>query len=109
VKWRNWKLAFFEPQRDWWSPPVKLGTPQLFDLITDPKEEHPQISVRQSWAVTPCVRIVAQFMASLQREAPIEPGTPDPYTPEPPSREPPPRARRFIEAAGEAIASIRRD
>ncbi len=42
VKWRNWKIAFYDEQRDWWSPPVKLGIPKAFDLITDPKEEYPR-------------------------------------------------------------------
>lgn len=39
VKWRDWKLVFYEEERDWWSPPIKLGVPKLFNLITDPKEE----------------------------------------------------------------------
>jgi arylsulfatase len=25
VKWRNWKLVFYEEQRDWWSPPRSLA------------------------------------------------------------------------------------
>ena len=37
VKWRNWKIVFYEEQRDWWSPIVKLGEPKAFDLITDPE------------------------------------------------------------------------
>jgi arylsulfatase A-like enzyme len=40
VKWRNLRMAFYEEQRDWWTPPTKLGVPKLFDLITDPKEEY---------------------------------------------------------------------
>jgi arylsulfatase len=42
VKWRNWKVVFYEAERDWWSTPTKLGSPKAFDLITDPKEEYPQ-------------------------------------------------------------------
>ena len=41
VKWRNWKIAFYDEERDWWTVPAKLGTPKAFDLITDPKEEYP--------------------------------------------------------------------
>lgn len=81
VKWRNWKLAFYDAQRDWWTPLAKLGTPKGFDLITDPKEEYPQTLVRNSWVVTPAMKIVADFQQSLKRYPPIAPGTPDPYVP----------------------------
>jgi len=37
VKWRNWKVAFYDEQRDWWSVPEKLGSPKAFDLIADPR------------------------------------------------------------------------
>src|SRR5262245_40036484 len=49
VKWRNWKVAFYDEQRDWWTPPARLGTPKIFDLITDPKEEYPATAARNSW------------------------------------------------------------
>jgi hypothetical protein len=81
VKWRNWKLTFYEEQRDWWSPPIKLGVPKLFDLITDPKEEYPQGSIRNTWVAEPSTKIVVEFEASLKKYPPIAPGTPDPYTP----------------------------
>jgi arylsulfatase len=81
VKWQNWKVAFYEEQRDWWTPPAKLGVPKLFDLITDPKEEYPQTGLRNSWVATPAMKIVADFEASLKKYPPIAPGTPDPYTP----------------------------
>jgi hypothetical protein len=46
VKWRNWKIVFYDEQRDWWTPRLKLREPKAFDLITDPKEisgeGHPQ-------------------------------------------------------------------
>jgi hypothetical protein len=29
VKWRNWKMVFYDEQRDWWTPPTKLGVPKL--------------------------------------------------------------------------------
>ena len=34
VKWRNWKVVFYDEQRDWWTPPTKLGSPKAFNLIT---------------------------------------------------------------------------
>jgi arylsulfatase len=81
VKWRNWKLAFYDEQRDWWTPPVKLGEPKAFDLITDPKEEYPATGIRNTWSAGPALKIVADFEQSLKKYPPIAPGTPDPYTP----------------------------
>ena len=81
VKWRNWKVCFYDDQRDWWTPPAKLGVPKAFDLITDPKEEYPATGLRSSWFAGPAMRVVAEFEASLKRHPPITPGTPDPYTP----------------------------
>jgi arylsulfatase len=81
VKWRNWKVVFYDEQRDWWSPPVKLGSPKAFDLITDPKEEYPQTFMRNTWNAGPAMKIVVEFEKSLQQYPPIAPGTPDPYTP----------------------------
>jgi len=81
VKWHNWKLVFYDEEHDWWTPPAKLGTPKLFNLITDPQEEYPQPSLENSWVAAPTMRIAAQFMESLRRYPPIEPGTPDPYSP----------------------------
>ncbi len=81
VKWRNWKLVFYDEQRDWWTPPLKLGTPKGFDLITDPKEEYPATALRNTWNAGPAIKIVDEFEQSLKRYPPIAPGTPDPYTP----------------------------
>jgi arylsulfatase len=81
VKWRNWKMVFYDEQRDWWSPPVKLGTPKAFDLITDPKEEYPATALRNTWNAGPAMMILTEFEQSLKKSPPIAPGTPDPYTP----------------------------
>jgi arylsulfatase len=81
AKWRNWKLVFYEEQRDWWTPPVKLGNPKAFDLITDPKEEYPQTGLLNTWNAGPTMRIVTEIEASLDEHPPIVPGTPDPYVP----------------------------
>jgi arylsulfatase A-like enzyme len=81
VKWRNWKIVFYEEERDWWTPPLKLGQPKAFDLITDPKEEYPATGIRSTWNAGPPLRILAEFEASLKRYPLIAPGTPDPYTP----------------------------
>lgn len=81
VKWRNWKFVFYEEERDWWSPPVKLGEPKAFNLITDPKEEYPATGIRSTWAAGPALKIVTEFEQSLKKYPPIASGTPDPYTP----------------------------
>jgi arylsulfatase len=82
VKWRNWKVVFYDEQRDWWTPPTKLGNPKAFDLITDPKEEYPQTGLSKTWVAGPAIKIMVDFEASLKKYPPIAPGTPDPYTPQ---------------------------
>jgi arylsulfatase A-like enzyme len=81
VKWRNWKVVFYDEQRDWWTPPTKLGSPKAFDLITDPKEEYPQTGLRNSWIAGPAMKVATEFDQSLKKHPPIPPGAPDPYTP----------------------------
>jgi arylsulfatase len=81
VKWRNWKVVFYDEQRDWWSAPVKLGQPKAFDLITDPKEEYPATGLQSSWIAGPAMKLVMAFEQSLKAAPPIAPGTPDPYRP----------------------------
>ncbi|MBO9695246.1 MAG: arylsulfatase [Sphingopyxis sp.] len=84
VKWRDWKLVLYEDQRDWWSPPQRLGTGKLYNLVTDPKEEYPQATMENTWVSAPARRIIAAFQASLKQYPPIAPGTPDPYRPDTP-------------------------
>src|SRR5262249_23607108 len=81
VKWKNWKLHFYERQRDWWSPTTKLTLPKGFNLITDPKEEYPQTEIRNGWNAGPMLKQVAQFEASVKKHPLIPMGTPDPYVP----------------------------
>jgi len=81
VKWKNWKVVFYDEQRDWWTPPTKLGSPKAFDLITDPKEEYPATGLRSSWLAGPAMKVVVEFEESLKKYPPIPPGTPDPYRP----------------------------
>ena len=81
VKWRDWKVVFYDEQRDWWTPPTKLGSPKAFDLITDPKEEYPATGLRSSWLAGPAMKVVVDFEASLKQYPPIAPGTPDLYRP----------------------------
>jgi arylsulfatase len=81
VKWRDYKIAFYETQRDWWSPPAKLGVPKIFNLIKDPTEEYGATLTPDGWVGGPMMKIVAEFEQSLKKFPPIKPGTPDPYAP----------------------------
>jgi arylsulfatase A-like enzyme len=77
VKWRNWKLHFYK-QDTMFDPPQKLGIPFIINLYTDPREEKPTVD---SWVVTPMLKIVAAFQASLAGHPLIPMGTPDPFVP----------------------------
>jgi arylsulfatase len=70
-----------EAERDWCSPPAKLGVPKIYNLYTDLKEEYPATFTPNGWVGGPMMKIVAEFEASLKRYPPIAPGTLDPYTP----------------------------
>lgn len=81
VKWKNWKIVFYDEQRDWFTPPAKLGSVKVFDLITDPKEEYPEVGARNTWVAGPAIKVVVDFEKSMQQYPPIKSGTPDPYIP----------------------------
>lgn len=81
VKWKNWKFHLYEEQRDWWSVPQKHGTPKLFNLLTDQREEYPNLSIENTWVTTPCLQAVAEFEKSVTKYPLIKMGTSDPYEP----------------------------
>jgi arylsulfatase len=78
VKWQNWKMHYL------WRPSAELAPEnvrKLFELRSDPKEEH-DVFWQNDSVRAPTDKIVAEFRASLDKEPPIKPGTPDPYRPE---------------------------
>jgi arylsulfatase A-like enzyme len=79
VKWRNWKVHFIR-QDNMYDPPLKLPLPRIINLLTDMKEEH-DVAGMNTWVAEPVVKIVGQFLGSLQKHPPIKVGTPDPYVP----------------------------
>lgn len=81
VKWKNFKMTFYEAQRDWWSPAIKLGVPKIFNLFIDPKEEYPATLTPDAWVGGVMMKIVSDFEKSLAIYPPIKPGTMDPYLP----------------------------
>jgi arylsulfatase len=74
VKWRNWKMllkAIDEP-----SYAVKtFAYPVFYNLIVDPKEEHPGRNYNaDTWVDYPLYQVLEDFEESLEED----PGTPDP-------------------------------
>jgi arylsulfatase A-like enzyme len=82
VKWRNWKMMFKELS-DAMGEVKSYGLPRFYDLYVDPKEEHPQDPrvPENLWVRYPMTQVLLDYMASLKKEPPILPGTPDPYDP----------------------------
>jgi arylsulfatase len=81
VKWRNWKLAFYEETRDWFGTPTKLTLPKLFNLTTDPKEEYPEETLRNSWAIDRCLKVVREFQESLKKYPVVPEGLREAFNP----------------------------
>lgn len=81
VKWRDWKLVFYEETRDWFGTPTKLTLPKLFHLTTDPKEEYPEETLRNTWAVSRCLQVIREFRRSLELHPAIPEGTRGTYRP----------------------------
>lgn len=82
VKWRDWKMMFKE--MDIGDGPIReLSVPRFYNLLIDPKEEHPAMpsTPENFWIRFPVGKIITDHAASLQKEPPIRPGTPDPYIP----------------------------
>jgi arylsulfatase len=73
-------VAFYDEQRDWWTPPTKLGIREAFDLITDSKEEYPATAVRNSGNAVPVMKIMTEFEQSSRKHPPVTPGMPEPCT-----------------------------
>ncbi len=83
VKWRNWKMMTKEISTGYGEATREYAVPLLYDLYTDPKEEHPVDPrvVQDLWVRFPASKVLLEHVASLQKEPPIRPGTPDPYAP----------------------------
>jgi arylsulfatase len=79
VKWHNWKMHLIW-QENASDPPQKLPLPKIINLLTDLKEQRDVLQY-SSWVTYPMMKIVGEFEASLKKDPPIKPGTPDPYAP----------------------------
>jgi arylsulfatase len=83
VKWRNWKMMTREVPAAWGQGVKTYSIPVLLDLYTDPKEEYPLDPrwIENGWVRWPAGQVLVDHAATLQREPPIPPGTPDPFQP----------------------------
>jgi arylsulfatase len=82
IKWRNWKMMFKEVERGT-DAKKTFDLPRFVNLYSDPKEEYPvtKATAGHLWVRWPMAEILTKHTESLQKEPPIQPGTPDPYTP----------------------------
>jgi len=65
------------------SDPVRrYGVPLLYNLLLDPREEHPALNAPPNfWVRYPAGDILVEHAQSLKKEPPVPPGAPDPYKP----------------------------
>ncbi len=80
VKWRNWKMITRQVDRGFGEPVKQYSFPLWYDLHTDPKEENPLDPrfVENLWVRWPAGQVLVDHQATLKKEPPIRPGTPDP-------------------------------
>ncbi len=83
VKWRNWKMMTRQVDRGFGEPVKQFSFPLWYDLHTDPKEENPLDPrfVENLWVRWPAGQVLSDHQATLRKEPPIKPGTPDPWIP----------------------------
>ncbi len=84
VKWRNWKMMSKELDTGFGQSVKVFPVPAFYNLHLDPREEHPVLNAPPNfWIRYPAGEALLRHLATLQKEPPIPPFTPDPY--EPPS------------------------
>jgi arylsulfatase len=82
VKWRDWKMMFKEIDTISADPIRNYGVPLFYNLLLDPREEHPVLYAPPNfWVRYPAGEVLVDHAKSMQQEPPIAPGTPDPYKP----------------------------
>jgi arylsulfatase len=82
VKWRDWKMMVKEVNTIAGDPVRSYDVPLFYNLLLDPKEEHPVLYAPANiWVRYPASQVLVEHARSLRAEPPIPPGTPDPYRP----------------------------
>jgi arylsulfatase len=79
-KWRNWKVHFWK-LNNMFAAATQLNIPDIHNLLTDPKELYPDRTGETTWVLPPILKRVVAHQMTLQKEPPIQLGTPDPYVP----------------------------
>lgn len=83
VKWRNFKFALVQ-QKTLTDPALRLPTPHLVNLDTDPKEREPMdYPYIHTWVGSHVAKILRDYQASIEREPLIPAGAPLAYVPYP--------------------------
>jgi len=74
VKWRNWKMLLKDIDEQSYAIRT-LAYPTFYNLLVDPKEEHPARNYGlDTWVDYPLYQVLEDFQVSLEND----PGTPDP-------------------------------
>ncbi|HEY7034381.1 MAG TPA: sulfatase-like hydrolase/transferase [Thermomicrobiales bacterium] len=83
VKWRHFKLKLMD-QKYMTDPAVKLATPHVVNLLTDPHEREPfNHRYLHTWTAVHFGRLISAFQASVAREPLIPSGAPLDHVPSP--------------------------
>ena len=79
VKWRNWKMMNKELDTGFGQSVKVFPVPAFYNLFLDPREEYPVLNAPPNfWVRYPASEVLLQHLATLKKEPPIKPGTPDP-------------------------------
>jgi arylsulfatase len=82
VKWRDWKMMVKEVNTIAGDPVRSYDIPLFYNLLLDPKEEHPVLyAAANLWVRYPAGQVLFEHAVSLKKEPPIPPGTPASYRP----------------------------
>ena len=83
VKWRHFKLVLVK-QMYLTDPALALGSPQIINLLVDPKEREPvSLPYLHTWTMAHFGRILAAFQESVELEPLIPAGAPLAHVPRP--------------------------
>ena len=84
VKWQNFKMVLVL-QKTLSDPALRLATPHLINLDTDPKERKPyDFPYIHSWVIAHAGKLLGEFEASVKSEPLIPVGAPLDYVPKKP-------------------------
>jgi arylsulfatase len=79
LKWRNWKLHLKEMDTVF-GEVKQYGMPKVYNLYRDMSERE-NVFFADTWVPKAAMPKLEEHAASLIKEPPIKPGTPDPYEP----------------------------